>query len=289
MAILIEDVPETAIMVAMWRALETKHPKPLFHDHLAEKLAGERGREIIAGTSKMRAKMGSWMMAVRTRLIDDLIQSAVADGIDVVVNLGAGLDTRPYRLDLPESLIWIEVDYPKIIDLKESRLAAEKPLCQLERIRCDLAVTKTRQELFSSLSGRGKKILVLTEGVIIYLNENDVGALADDLRKHESFRLWIADYFAPSILRYRNKMSVKSGMENAPFLFIPQDYYEFFLNHGWKPKEIHYLGEAAERLKRPPPLILRAWAILRAPFVGRSVRTEMRRAMAYVLFEPGKS
>lgn len=71
-------------------------------------------------------------------IIDDFVTQAIERGIDAVVNLGAGLDSRPYRFDLPRALAWIEVDYPSIIDLKEERLAADVPSCHVERIKMDL-------------------------------------------------------------------------------------------------------------------------------------------------------
>ena len=79
-------------MVAMWRAAENTQPNPLYRDPLALKLAGSRGREIIKDLPM--AGISRWMMAIRTRVIDDLIREAVADGVDLVLNLGAGLDTR---------------------------------------------------------------------------------------------------------------------------------------------------------------------------------------------------
>src|SRR5215470_4293105 len=88
----IQDVSETAIMVAMWRAAENTHPNPLYRDPLALKLAGGRGREIIDGLPKARTSMSRWMMAIRTRIIDDLIRETVKGGADLVLNLGAGLD-----------------------------------------------------------------------------------------------------------------------------------------------------------------------------------------------------
>ena len=72
-------------------------------------------------------------MVIRTVIIDDLIKRAIAKGVDTIINLGAGLDTRPYRMDLPRSLRWIEVDYFHVIALKETRLAEETPRCRLER------------------------------------------------------------------------------------------------------------------------------------------------------------
>jgi methyltransferase (TIGR00027 family) len=148
----IQDVSETALMVAMWRAAENSHPHPLYRDPLALKLAGDRGREIIKGLSKGRTSISHWMMAIRTRIIDDLIREAVADGIDLVLNLGAGLDTRPYRLELPSNLCWVEADCAKIIELKESRLFEEKPACRLERLSCDLTDTPSRQALLASVA-----------------------------------------------------------------------------------------------------------------------------------------
>ena len=66
-----------------------------------------------------------WSVVIRTHIIDSYIRELIQEGVDTIVNLGAGLDTRPYRLDLPPSLHWIEVDFPHMIQLKEDRLANE--------------------------------------------------------------------------------------------------------------------------------------------------------------------
>src|SRR6516165_9245350 len=91
----IQDVSETALMVAMWRAHENGHPKPLYRDPFALKLAGERGKQIIIDFPKTRMMMSCWMMAIRTRIIDELIAHAAENEVDTVLNLGAGLDARP--------------------------------------------------------------------------------------------------------------------------------------------------------------------------------------------------
>ena len=151
----INDVSDTAFLVATLRAMEGKRNDALFHDPLAGKLAGAYGRNIVAAISRHRTVFNAmppdfmaWMIAVRTRIIDDLILAAIADGADAVLNLGAGLDTRPYRLDLPESLHWIEVDYPHIVRLKDEQLRDEKPRCRLERVPLDLADRRARKKFF---------------------------------------------------------------------------------------------------------------------------------------------
>jgi methyltransferase (TIGR00027 family) len=118
--------------------------------------------------------LGRWSVVVRTCIIDDLMLSALAQGVDTVLNLGAGLDTRPYRVALPGSLRWIEVDYPHLIELKERRLSDEAPRCQLERVKLDLADVPARHTLLSTINSRSGTVLVLTEGVVPYLGVEDV-------------------------------------------------------------------------------------------------------------------
>ena len=114
---LIQNVSDTAFMVAGFRALETERAEPLFRDPLAAKLAGDHGRAILATVPQ--SFVGGWSVVIRTVIIDGFIQRAVKDGVDTILNLGAGLDTRPYRMELPRSLRWIEVDFPDVIALKE--------------------------------------------------------------------------------------------------------------------------------------------------------------------------
>jgi Leucine carboxyl methyltransferase len=98
---LIENVSDTAFMVAVYRAIETARPDALFHDFLADRLAGDHGRRIVA--SLRSSLLGPWSVVVRTCIIDDFYVAALAQGMDTILNLGAGLDTRPYRMTVPGS------------------------------------------------------------------------------------------------------------------------------------------------------------------------------------------
>jgi O-methyltransferase involved in polyketide biosynthesis len=82
-------------------------------------------------------------------VIDRYIESAIAEAADTVLNLGAGLDARPYRMDLPPSVHWIEADYARLIEHKENLLAADIPRCWLERVKIDLADAAQRRRLLS--------------------------------------------------------------------------------------------------------------------------------------------
>ncbi len=269
----IQNVSDTAFMVAGFRALESERAEPLFRDPLAWTLAGDHGRQILATVPK--TFVGGWSVVIRTVIIDEFIQQAIEQGVDTILNLGAGLDTRPYRMELPKTLRWVEVDFPHVIDLKESRLADERPNCRLDRIRLDLTDRALRQQLLAEVSESAEKILVLTEGVVPYLSNDEVAELADDLRA-ANIRFWIVDYFSPQALRYGRKLRTRF-MRNAPFQFEPPNWFAFFDKRGWRALEVRYIAEEAERLGRPIPLPLhlKLWLTLVALFASRGRRERM--------------
>ena len=283
---LINDVSDTAFWIAHHRSVETQRPDALFKDPLAGVLAGTRGKDIA--DSMPRSMVTAWAIVMRTCIIDDHIRLAIGEGIDAVLNLGAGLDTRPYRMDLPGSLKWTEVDYPHVINYKEQRLAHETPHCRLTRIKCDLSDDAARRRLLTEVNASAKKLLVLSEGVVPYLTADQVATLADDLRSLEHAKYWLVDYFSPQLIKYRQRQ-MGDRMQNAPFKFTPDDWLEFFEKHGWRCRQIRYLAEEAEHLKRQ--IQLPAWEALLANvqqfFMPKARRENFRKLAGHILLEPG--
>jgi methyltransferase (TIGR00027 family) len=248
---LIQHVSDTAIWVATFRARESEKKNPLFHDPLARRLAGDRGEKIAA--QMPFSKRVEWTVILRTLLIDQMIKELIADGADTILNLGAGLDTRPYRMKLPATLRWIEVDYPHLIEYKETVLADEKPLCQLERVKLDLAQTEARAQLFARISAESKKVIVLTEGVTIYLPNEVVASLAQALRAHSNFSYWITDYLSPQLKSFFERNFRRMKLENSPFRFWPENWEKFYEDLGWKLQKMYYIGAEGQRRGLPPP------------------------------------
>jgi methyltransferase (TIGR00027 family) len=245
---LIRNVSDTARWVAVYRARETERPDAHFRDPFARRLAGERGEQIAK--SMPLGRDNDWSMITRTWLGDQLINEQVQQGVDMVINLAAGLDARPYRMQLPPSLKWVEVDLPEILSYKEEILRDEKPICSLERIRLDLSNASARRDLFAELGRRSNKALVITEGLLIYLNADDVAGLAKDLAAPSSFDSWILDIASPGLLRMLAKRIAKQLHQAAPFKFAPQEGPNFFVPYGWKPIDVRSLLKNAARLKR---------------------------------------
>jgi methyltransferase (TIGR00027 family) len=278
----IKDVSDTALWVATYRAIETERTDALFRDPLAAPLVGERGRRIVEHMKSGRPVQ--WVVVIRTCIIDDFITAAIAEGVDTVVNLGAGLDTRPYRMDLPASLRWVEVDYPHLIEFKNARLADEKPHCELERIGLDLADLPARQELFARINDAAKKVLVLTEGVTPYLSNEEAGSLADDLRQNARFERWVVDYVSSQwALKFRHRRTTRD-LKNAPLKFYPPDWNAFFAEHGWTVKDIRYYGDEGHRLKRPYRMPW--WMKLMFFFASRERREKLRTAAGFAVLAP---
>ena len=274
---------DTARWVALYRAMESERPDALFHDPYARRLAGTRGEQVLAGMPK--GKAFAWPMIVRTAVMDEIILRTIArDRVDTVLNLAAGLDTRPYRLRLPASLRWIEVDFPDVIAYKKEQLAGERPISALERVGIDLTDKAARRVLFARIGGAAKQVLVVSEGLLIYLAPEQVATLAADLATPPSFRWWLIDLGSPGLL----KMIEKSwgpilAAGNAPFRFAPAEGTRFFEPHGWREAEFRSTWDESIRLKRTMRLSW-LWALI-GRFMSRKRREEARRFSGIVLFE----
>src|SRR5580765_3915961 len=207
----LRNISDTARWVAIYRALESERPDALFHDPFARQLAGERGARITEG--KAFANRNAWSFVTRTVLFDRFISDAVANGVDMVVNLAAGLDVRPYRMTLPSHLQWIEVDLPDLLAYKTEQLAREAPRCLLERVAVDLSDVAARRELFARLGARAKAAMVVSEGLVVYLASEEAVALAADLARTPAFNRWALDMVSPALMAMMQKSMGKDLRE----------------------------------------------------------------------------
>jgi len=247
----VRNISDTARWAAVFRARETERADALFRDPYAERLAGKMGVDIA--NTLPEGNSHAWAWVARTYLFDQFTTKEIEQGTDMVVNLAAGLDARPYRMRLPASLQWIEVDLPEILAYKEGILANEKPSCALERVRTDLSDGSARRALFASLDRRANTVLILTEGLLIYLSAEEVAALARDLAAGSHFQRWIMDLGSPGLLRMMQRTTGKQlSKVGAPFKFGPAEGPAFFTPHGWEPLEVKGLLKTATQFKRPP-------------------------------------
>jgi methyltransferase (TIGR00027 family) len=263
----VRNVSDTARWVAYFRARESERPDALFRDPFAARLAGEHGFGIA--NTLADGNKHEWAWVARTYLFDHFLSRAIQDGAQMVINLAAGLDARPYRMDLPASLQWVEIDFPEIISYKEDILANDKPRCQLERIALDLSDESRRAEVFTDLNARATNIVVASEGLLIYFATEQVASLATSLAAWKNFRSWVVDLASPGQLRLMQRTTGKQLSEaNAAFKFGPPEGANFFAPYGWKPKEIRGMLKTAAEFHRAPAELLSLLPEPKGPFTN---------------------
>jgi methyltransferase (TIGR00027 family) len=276
----IQHISDTSLWIAAYRAQETDRLNAVINDPFAKQLAGERGYKMLETTPHTKAM--AFAMVIRTLAIDRLIFSAIDKGIDTVINLGAGLDTRPYRLQLPPQLKWIEVDFKNIIDYKTKILADEKPVCYLQRIAADLSQELNRKELLSQLGMSTQKALVVTEGVIGYLTNKQAASLSKDIFSVPTFRYWIMEYAQGKLRKRRQTKDLSKKLKNTPIQFDCNDPVSFFKELGWKVCETRFILDEADSVGKKLPLMF-PWSLLLKLF-PKKIRELCNKTYGYVTF-----
>jgi methyltransferase (TIGR00027 family) len=280
----IENISDTARWVATYRAMESARRDAIFNDPFAARLAGTEGPRIVAELK--RGESMAWPMVVRTAVFDEMIMDRVANGgIDTVVNLAAGLDARAWRMPLPPSLHWIDVDLPAISEYQANVMRGEQPACKYEAIAADLTDASARTALFARIDAESKTALIVTEGLLIYLSAEQVTELARDIHAMRCARWWLFDLASARLLPIMNRRwgGAEVAAAKAPFPFAPAEGTAFFDRLGWHEVEFRSgLGEAhrLHREMRMAPL----WRLL-SRLAPPERREEIRRMSGYVMLQ----
>jgi methyltransferase (TIGR00027 family) len=274
----IKTLSDTARWMAYARAMETERPDALFQDAFARRLAGAEGEAIAReiGAAEMTARG----IAVRTTVLDELILQTVSrHDVDLILNIAAGLDTRPWRLALPSTVRWVDVDLPEVLEYKAGVVGSERTACKYESLQGDIVDPKSRAQVLAHCAG-ARRVLVITEGLLVYLTPAQVSALARDLHGQSSFMWWLTDLTGPRALEMLRRVW-GPRLRGAEFRFGPADSVDFFSRLGWRELSFHSSQEEARRLRRatPTPLLSRIMLMLSSA----SFREEFRRLSGVAL------
>jgi methyltransferase (TIGR00027 family) len=254
----IAEIADTAFLTALYRAMESDRPDAHFHDPYARTLAGERGKQAAQQMPNSDSvALGS---AVRTCILDQLILETIENHqIDLVLSLGAGLDTRAYRLSLPRSLLWCEVDLPVVLAYKASMLATAKPVCQYEAVSLDLINAPLRQQVLREITAQATRGLVITEGLLAYLPPEQVAAMARDFHGTAPLQWWLTDLSRPEALQLiQVSLNAPHASGNVKLQFAPEEGADFFAPYGWQMVAERSMFAEAQRLNRgnlPPETV----------------------------------
>jgi methyltransferase (TIGR00027 family) len=159
-------IVDTAFYCCGVRMLDAQHAHPVCNDQLAQRFMDERGLRIFAPfRSETMPNIGN---ITRRRIIDGLVRDQIARNANVnVLVIGAGFDTRAYRISGGN---WIEIDEPQLISFKNEKLPLDECPNPLRRIAIDFS----KESLAARLSDVASPIMVIIEGVFMYLDEGQI-------------------------------------------------------------------------------------------------------------------
>jgi methyltransferase (TIGR00027 family) len=243
----IQTVSDTALWVAACRAAESERPGGILNDPLSGVLAGEKGRAILDATPS--SDLMAFGVSLRVRTMDSLIEELSGNGeIDTVVDIGAGLDTRPYRLALPPSLRWFELDLPDLIAYKNECLRLREPNCLVERIAVDLNNEDARRRALAHAFRESHAAVVLTEGVLGYLSGDSARSLIGEVGESMAARWWIYDAGTrQAYLRIPSEIREQVDRVRSKDHVNHHELRAIFRERGWQITSEIPLSEAAAR------------------------------------------
>jgi methyltransferase (TIGR00027 family) len=193
-------------------------------------------------------------IGVRSRFIDELLLEALAsEKIATVLSLGCGLDTRPWRLDVPPDLRWIEADFADMLDYKNALMSAETPRCRREFIAADANDAAQRRNIYMAVGPA--PALMITEGLLMYLPAATVEALAAEAQRTSGVAHWISDIMTTAFMKAINMDTPQSvrNMQAADSL-TGEQILASIRSHGWRtPTHRSYItdmGFAMQRIQR---------------------------------------
>jgi methyltransferase (TIGR00027 family) len=262
---------QTAIGPMIVCAVDQFDENPLIRDEFAGRIvpagarvfvALARWRPIQRAIERLAEKWvpGIWAgMLCRKRYVDDKVLDAVNNGVSTVVILGAGLDTRAYRLPIPDVRVY-EVDQPINLDLKRARLTAlfGAVPAHVTQVPIDFQT----EDLASALAAAGyqsdRPTVFVWEGVTPYLTETAIDTTCRFLSTAVTGSRLVFTYFRQDFVAgkefygaeaaYRDYV-VKRGLWR--FGLAPEAVGEFLARYGWRVTDHVGPKEYAERYVEP--------------------------------------
>lgn len=245
------NVKPTAVATAYFRSVESKRSDHLFVDDLAEKFVISSGMSPdgdlrLPNVTETRLYRTN---AARTHYVDEQVHKAVRDGVRQVVILGAGLDSRAFRLGLPIEVTVFEVDLESVFEFKDSVLAewGREPTCRRATVVGDVEGDWSESLIGAGHNGDEPTLWIL-ESVFFYLSDEkneDVLSTISALSAQGS--VLCGSHFGPGLLEEQQtrQMNDRVSQTGASFRSHVADPVAWLEPHGWEADGVSLADYAA--------------------------------------------
>ena len=250
------SISNTAFYCCGVRMLDAEHPRSLCHDIFAKRFMDERGMQIFA---PFRTEtLPNISNTVRCHIIDEAIRSQLITHPDsLIITVGAGFDTRPYRITGGE---WVEIDEPQIIIYKNTKLPIIECPNKLTRISIDFFNEKLIEKLAAYRAHQ--HIIIVIEGVFMYLENPAIESTIKQLKTLFPKHILLCDLMTKKMFeQFAQSVHNKLVDAGARFTARPDNPAATFMQHGYTEfsrtpmfKKAYELGVLWDRAKIPAPI-----------------------------------
>lgn len=199
----------------------------------------EEAKAAIENTERLFSGLSSSIMA-RVRYFDDFVKKFIDDGLEQLVILGAGYDTRAYRIEELKGKVKVfEVDHPNTQSFKIQKIKEifDSTPCHVVYVPVDFETEKLGQKLLDNGYNRSKKTLFVMEGLVMYIPPKAVAeTLLFIVENSGKGSAVIFDYYPESVVDGTCKLEIGTNIRNhliqigEPLQFgIKEDEIEDFL------------------------------------------------------------
>jgi O-methyltransferase involved in polyketide biosynthesis len=172
---------ESLFLTLGGRALDSRLPRPFLGDPMADEILTEVGYDLARfpalTTRFLDPRSRVFDIAVRAKTLDELVRRFISDHPDsVVLDLGAGLDTRIFRVDPPPTVAWYDVDFPEVIALR-SRVVPQH--AKAHSIGADLTDPNWLDDIPGS-----RPAVIVADGLVAFLAQDGFVSLLSRVVHH---------------------------------------------------------------------------------------------------------
>lgn len=200
----VTGVPETMIQTLYARAKESEKDNPMIQDDMAAEIVSKLDYDF---SNADKDKAMSYGVIARTIVLDEMVERYLSKNPNtVVINIASGMDTRCYRMK-GKYLRWYNVDLPGTMEIREKFLTENGPIYQIAKSAMDASYT-------DEIVCDGENVLVVIEGLSMYLQEKDVLQMFSIIEENFSKVTVMIETMSPFVVRHIKENQLKEAMQN---------------------------------------------------------------------------